>query len=155
LVTAWVPFEASNITGVMMKHLSERPVEPSQRRPDLALPPQFDQLVMKALAKHPNDRFQTMGEVKDAINKLIEAIGGGAIFTPPSGVSMPAVLPEKKKDTIDPFAATRASKADGELAGAIAEFKRGEQPPAGSKTGLLAGLAALGVALGGAGFWFA
>jgi len=60
MVTARLPFEAPTIMAMLSKHLIEAPVPPSQRRPDLALPPAIDQLVLAAMAKEPARRPATM-----------------------------------------------------------------------------------------------
>src|SRR5512143_745406 len=49
MVTARLPFEAPTIMAMLSKHLIEAPVPPSQRRPDLGLPPALDQLVLAAM----------------------------------------------------------------------------------------------------------
>ena len=46
--------------AMLSKHLTEAVVPPSQRRPDLALPPALDGLVLAAMAKEPDARPPTM-----------------------------------------------------------------------------------------------
>jgi eukaryotic-like serine/threonine-protein kinase len=84
-----VPFEAPNMTGVMMKHLGEVAVPPSQRRPELGLPPELDALVLRALEKDPARRFQTMTEFRDALSRVLEVLGDKpeVIITPPPAAS--------------------------------------------------------------------
>ncbi len=48
--------------------INEPPPAPSTRRRDL--PPELDALVMKALAKRPEDRFQTADELAEAIERV-------------------------------------------------------------------------------------
>ena len=60
MITARLPFEASSIMAMLSKHLLEAPVPPSQRRPDLAIAPAIDQLVLAAMAKDPAQRPATM-----------------------------------------------------------------------------------------------
>ena len=60
MITARLPFEAPTIMALLSKHLIEHPPAPSQRRPDLGLPPAIDELVMTAMAKEVNARPPTM-----------------------------------------------------------------------------------------------
>jgi eukaryotic-like serine/threonine-protein kinase len=140
VATAYVPFEAQNITGVMMKHLTEQPRPPSAMRPDLMLPAVFDALVLRAMEKEPGLRFQNMGEVREALAKCFEAIGQGPTFTPPIGTAIQRPTPEPA-DANAAFAATRHSGTDPALSGAVAELKvRDAQREAQRKAILLAGV---------------
>ncbi len=57
LVTGQVPFKADNPLTMGMKHLNEEPLRPHVLRPDLPEP--AEEAILKALAKHPADRFAT------------------------------------------------------------------------------------------------
>ena len=47
------------------------PIEPpSKVRPDLAIPPELEAVIMQALAKKREHRYQTMGELLDALDKV-------------------------------------------------------------------------------------
>jgi hypothetical protein len=56
--------------AMLSKHLIEAPVPPSQRRPDLGLPPTIDQLVLAAMAKEPGRRPPTMEQYGEQIAAL-------------------------------------------------------------------------------------
>ena len=60
MLTARLPFEAPTIMALLSKHLIEHPPAPTQRRPDLGLPPAIDELVMTAMHKEVNGRPPTM-----------------------------------------------------------------------------------------------
>lgn len=64
LATDRCAFEGVNTVDIMMKQVSEVPPPPSTINP--ALPPWFDRLVMKLLAKRPEDRFQSAAETARA-----------------------------------------------------------------------------------------
>ena len=57
LLTGEVPFTGESPVEIAMKHLSEIPGPPSQRRRDV--PPDLDLIVLRALAKDPSDRYQS------------------------------------------------------------------------------------------------
>ena len=70
------PFKATTAMDLIIMHINEPPDPPCSRRADL--PPVFDDIVLKMLAKNPEDRFQTIGEVRDAV------VGTGAPAMAPS-----------------------------------------------------------------------
>ena len=55
LLTGQLPVSADSVPGIAMKHLTERPVPPSQM--NSAVPPALDEIVMQALEKSPSTRF--------------------------------------------------------------------------------------------------
>ena len=57
MLTGKVPFTGDTPLEIAMKHLSEVPVPPSEKRPDV--PDDLDNIVLRALAKDPEDRYQT------------------------------------------------------------------------------------------------
>jgi serine/threonine-protein kinase len=61
MVTGRVPFEGGTGMAVAFKHLSEALVPPRKLNPNLAAT--VDKVVVKALAKEPDLRYQTVGEL--------------------------------------------------------------------------------------------
>src|SRR5580704_7452320 len=60
LLTAHLPFESESDFQVMSDHVNTPPTPPTRYYPYIA--PGFEQCVLKALAKDPNQRFQTVEE---------------------------------------------------------------------------------------------
>jgi len=60
MVTGRVPFEADTPVAVMLKHLNDPLPLPSAVKPDL--PPAIERILLKALAKNPDDRFASAAE---------------------------------------------------------------------------------------------
>jgi serine/threonine-protein kinase len=82
MVTARLPHEAPTVLAMLSKHLLEQPPAPSQRRPELGLPPALDALIMAAMAKEPALRPQTMDAVSERIAEVLAifpADGSGAM----------------------------------------------------------------------------
>ncbi|MFO7900719.1 MAG: protein kinase [Planctomycetota bacterium] len=63
MLTATVPFKGETSLLTMLKHINEEPVEPINRRPDLS--PACNAIVLKMLAKHPDDRYTPEQLVRD------------------------------------------------------------------------------------------
>jgi eukaryotic-like serine/threonine-protein kinase len=62
MLTGKVPFTGDTPLEIAMKHLSEVPVPPSETRPEV--PEDLDSVVLRALAKDPEDRYQTAEEME-------------------------------------------------------------------------------------------
>ena len=60
LLTGAPPFDAESPVTIALKQVSEEPVPPMQVNP--AVPPALDAAVMRALRKHPDERFQDADE---------------------------------------------------------------------------------------------
>jgi serine/threonine protein kinase len=67
LITGQRPFSASSPAALLLKHIRETPDAPSRRRPDLPITGEMDALVLKALEKDPDHRWQSMSELHEAI----------------------------------------------------------------------------------------
>src|SRR2546429_6459858 len=61
MLTGKVPFTGDTPLEIAMKHLSEVPVPPSELRDDV--PDDLDLIALRALAKDPEDRYQTAAEM--------------------------------------------------------------------------------------------
>jgi eukaryotic-like serine/threonine-protein kinase len=79
------PFGGSSNAGMLVKHLSERPVPVQQRRPDT--PPAFANAVMRLLEKDPADRFPTAAALLGSLDSREASPASASI---PRAVSAPA-----------------------------------------------------------------
>jgi len=61
MLTGSVPFTGDTPLEIAMKHLSTTPEPPSEKRPDV--PHELDSIVLRALAKSPEDRYQSAEEM--------------------------------------------------------------------------------------------
>ncbi len=74
------PFEGPT-QAVLVAHLQQAPAPPSTVAPDL--PPGVDRVILRALAKHPDDRYPSAGDLADALSVSAgDATEVGAIFPP-------------------------------------------------------------------------
>jgi serine/threonine protein kinase len=73
MATGKLPFPGSNFGEVLMGHLQRPPPPPRAIVP--AIPEEYEQIILKALAKQQDDRFQSMNELHDAIFNLMQVKG--------------------------------------------------------------------------------
>ncbi|MDK2889479.1 MAG: eukaryotic-like serine/threonine-protein kinase [Methanoculleus sp.] len=71
MATGKAPFARESLAGFAGATLDEQPVPPGEINPGFA---GFDRVILRCLAKDPADRYQSAGEVLDAI----KAVTGGA-----------------------------------------------------------------------------
>src|SRR4029077_12523550 len=70
LLTGDVPFSGDTAVEIAMKHLSTVPKAPSTIRAEI--PPPLDQIVLRALAKDPGERFQSAEEMDAELARVAE-----------------------------------------------------------------------------------
>jgi len=70
MLTGKVPFRANGFMGTLSKHIMEPPPPPRQVAPEAKITRQLEQLVLKALAKEPGDRFQSASEFAAALKAM-------------------------------------------------------------------------------------
>ncbi len=83
IVTGKKPFEAESQYSIMAAHLHETPRPPLELDP--TLPPALNEIIMMAIAKEPEKRFQTADAFRQALAGLLPAgaVSGAAAVTPP------------------------------------------------------------------------
>ena len=157
MVTARLPFEAPTVMALLSKHLIEPVVPPSQRRPDLMIPPAVEQLILGAMAKDPGARPPTMDVFGEQIAALLATMPADPAYPSSAGplsMQVPVAPP-----MYPPQAASFAPPAPSAPAFPPPPGVVLPSPPAASSgggKGLLIVLALL--VLGGGGFavyWFA
>jgi serine/threonine-protein kinase len=84
MLTGWVPFSATTPMATLYKQVNEPP--PPLTQSNVSVPDWLEQVVEKALAKRPSDRFQHANEMANALRK------GG----PPVKRRTPAPVPVAK-----------------------------------------------------------
>tara|TARA_R110002096_G_scaffold408075_1_gene606927 strand:- start:18697 stop:20580 length:1884 start_codon:yes stop_codon:yes gene_type:complete len=88
MMTARLPFEGATVMALLSKHLTDTPVAPTVRRPELAIPEPISGLIMRCLAKNPDDRPRTMDEIEQL---LVSMVGPSSMLgTSPSSLSSPS-----------------------------------------------------------------
>jgi len=72
LLTGAAPFGGDTPVEIAMKHLSQTPEPPSAKRPNL--PHDLDLLVMRALAKDPDERYQSAEEMDGDLERIARGV---------------------------------------------------------------------------------
>ena len=67
MVTGRLPFEAESALSIALMHIGEEPTPPSQHAPDL--PEEVEAVILQAMAKKPEERFPTAGEMVNALRQ--------------------------------------------------------------------------------------
>jgi serine/threonine-protein kinase len=96
MATGRVPYDGKTPVEVISQHIHEPVPPPRQRNP--ALPPAVEAVILKALAKRPDDRFQTAGALVEALREALVA-GRPAPARPPEP---PHLAPPAERRPIPP-----------------------------------------------------
>jgi serine/threonine-protein kinase len=69
MLTGDVPFKADTAVAIAYKHVKEDPAAPSALNPDVS--PDVDAVVLKAMAKNPDNRYQSADEMRQDLERLL------------------------------------------------------------------------------------
>jgi eukaryotic-like serine/threonine-protein kinase len=84
LLTGRPPFTGDSPVAIAYQHVRENPIPPS--RLDPSLPPWADSIVLKAMAKSANDRYQSAAEMNADIQRAASGMQVAASVPPPTQV---------------------------------------------------------------------
>ncbi|MBN1220782.1 MAG: AAA-like domain-containing protein [Anaerolineae bacterium] len=74
MVTGQILFEGDTPFAVVLKHVTEPPPHPTTINPNLPQP--VEQVILKALSKNPNNRFQSAGKMAEALDTAVALANG-------------------------------------------------------------------------------
>jgi serine/threonine-protein kinase len=63
------PFRGANIRETFANITSKEPIKPSEAAPHRFIPQELERICLKAMARNPSDRFQSMRTMMDVINE--------------------------------------------------------------------------------------
>lgn len=86
MVTGKLPFDGETSVAVALKHIQEEPPIPSSIKP--GLPRALDGIILKAMAKNKQDRYQTVNELISDLENIRSR----------TGASSEVILPNIKRD---------------------------------------------------------
>ncbi len=106
LVTGAQPYRADTYTQVLVLKSTTEPQPPRELRDDL--PIEVQEIILKAMARQPDDRYQTMAEMSYEITKILEGRDAavsrviGLPSPPPALVTPPAAASRSAPDATKP-----------------------------------------------------
>ncbi len=77
MVTGQVPYDADSPMGILFKHIYEPIPRPRRLKPDL--PAGIEGIILKAMSKNPDDRYDQAGKLAEALRL---ELGSGSVITP-------------------------------------------------------------------------
>jgi serine/threonine protein kinase len=80
-----VPFQSKAFMTVLAKHIQEPPVPPREAAPDAGIPAKVEAIVLRCLAKKPEDRYQSADALAAAL-RAVDAAPAAASARPPVAV---------------------------------------------------------------------
>ena len=110
MLTGQPPFQGKTITQVIHSVMHDPP--PTPRRWNAALPPRYDGVFARALAKDPAERFATAGDLVTALD-LEELEHVLSFEAPPAPAAAPRGAPEDTPTLVSPPAPVPASSPGG------------------------------------------
>ncbi len=133
-----VPFGGDTALGIITKHLTDTPVPPHERVPQLGVPRAIEDIAMKAMSKDPGERYQSAGEMADAIEAAVKTLGDDASARLGTGT----------------FTAARTKREGDSTAKTLIAPSAAASPTTGSSTSRNAMIALAVIAFCALGYWF-
>jgi serine/threonine-protein kinase len=90
-LTGLTPFPAASISKAIKSHLADEPPRPSAHP---GVPPAFDAVVARGMAKHPAQRYRSAGELAHAAREALTGRLLPGAGPPPTAMTMPRSAPE-------------------------------------------------------------
>ncbi|MBS1696481.1 MAG: Stk1 family PASTA domain-containing Ser/Thr kinase [Actinobacteria bacterium] len=120
ILTGEPPFVGDSPVAVAYQHVREDPVPPSQRHPGIS--PDLDAVVLKALAKNPDNRYQTAAEMRADLVRVHsgEAPDAPKILTDAERTSLLTSTPTH--DRIPPIDQPDSGYGERERGGSVARW---------------------------------
>jgi serine/threonine protein kinase len=97
LLTGTPPFDADGVEELLQLQLQHQPEPPSVRRPDLDIPKAFERVLMRCLAKRPEERYADMADLEAA---LCEAQIADKLSTPWDDLPLPELVDLARRDRL-------------------------------------------------------
>lgn len=118
MLTGEQPFKGNTPSKQMMAHVLEPPPRILEEKDDL--PPEFDPIMRRALAKVPEDRYQSAIELATAVRSITDGEPAAALTTPSGAEPAMAGPSSGKQPPKSPIPAVLSGVPPGWLAGLVA-----------------------------------
>lgn len=161
MATGHLPFPGTSFGEVLIGHLQLPPPVPRSLAP--GIPQACEKVILKCLAKKPEERYQSMREVHDEIARVMDELGISRELPPASAAeiaassggartrSSPGTVRTPRPPTPRPSAARKTPANAGHAQGTVPLQQSAWRPPRRWRSGLFIGIgiAALAVVGGG------
>ncbi|MEO8971690.1 MAG: serine/threonine-protein kinase [Ktedonobacteraceae bacterium] len=101
MLTGSVPFHGETPMAIYWKHLQEMPQPPSQLNP--AIPASVENVVLRALEKDPQQRFQSVGQMAVAFSVAVAEVGTAQAQIAQLHLTAPSIRYYAATHTTSPF----------------------------------------------------
>lgn len=81
-LTGKAPLVGENVLDTMQKQINERPESLDTARPDLYIPEQLTTILFRCLEKNPDQRYQTMNDLKRDLDLIYSGLSGKVMVLP-------------------------------------------------------------------------
>jgi eukaryotic-like serine/threonine-protein kinase len=93
------PFTGDSMVGIVFQHISEPPTPPSDANPEISA--DIDAIVLKALGKNPEDRYQSAAEMKADVESILNGHSPAATTLLRASAIEPAEMHNDADDSAD------------------------------------------------------
>ncbi|MHB8510740.1 MAG: Stk1 family PASTA domain-containing Ser/Thr kinase [Actinomycetota bacterium] len=100
MMTRQVPFSGSSPVAIAYKHVKEDPIPPTRLNADI--PASIEAVVMRALSKNPDNRYQSAQEMRQDIERAIRGLPVDAprVLSPSEQTAVMSAAPIASDDTV-------------------------------------------------------
>jgi serine/threonine-protein kinase len=118
-LTGQEPIQGNTALDTLYRHTAQAPKSFKEACPDVELPARLEQAIMKALEKDPDDRQQSMMELRNDITDAIyyrsyhSGIQPPSALSPPADIAVAAPRPDNLSRTVDISHSSLAQPAQG------------------------------------------
>jgi len=121
MFTGDVPFNAAEPLDIALLHMSEEPPRPRQLRPDVS--GELETVILKALAKNPEERYPTGAALAEALDRSLKAQSAATLFarrsTAPRQTIPERVALKLGEPTLPPIPAAVATSTPTPIEGSV------------------------------------
>ncbi len=103
MFTGQVPFSNQNPLVLAMQHMSEKPKAPREIKE--TIDPELETVILRAMAKEPEQRFQTGAELSNALDNALSVDDLPQLMTMPAAPSIPDAAASSRKLDLPPMPA--------------------------------------------------
>jgi serine/threonine protein kinase len=121
VLTGKLPFEAKTPMEYIQHHVMSAPILLHERAPTAGFPPALSEVIQRALAKNPDDRYQTAADFAQALDPFVRGHNpaSGPIPYPVPSSSAPLVVSQQMTPTPLQPSGTNTRLLVGVAAGAL------------------------------------